>query len=118
MTEQLGDLLRGNIPPALHDHYRLPQAASEPVFPYSESPPKVKVLIAIRQEFLGQLADLAKNCPPFEKMISGSLPCLGKMPNGPLWSRPRSTIPASARARASPIPRKTTRILDFLCNPE
>ncbi|NIM18338.1 MAG: hypothetical protein GTO45_40680, partial [Candidatus Aminicenantes bacterium] len=52
---QLADLVNGAIPAALRQSVEKGEA-----FPYTESPPNVKVLISIREDYLGQLEELSR----------------------------------------------------------
>ncbi|MEN6319074.1 MAG: tetratricopeptide repeat protein [Syntrophaceae bacterium] len=55
---QLADLVRGRIPKILFESLK-----SDEPFPYSEKPPDVKVLISIREDFLGQLEEMSQEIP-------------------------------------------------------
>jgi WD40 repeat protein len=65
-SEQLGDLVRGSIPKSIREQYFQPTEA-KPAFPYSEKPPKVKILLSLREEYLGHLAELARDLPSILK---------------------------------------------------
>jgi tetratricopeptide (TPR) repeat protein len=58
--EQLADLVRGRVPRALRKTFK-----SDPQFhfPYSETPPRVKVIISMREDFLGHLEELTHEIP-------------------------------------------------------
>jgi len=64
--EQLGDLVRGSIPKSLWDRHLQP-AEAKTDFHYSEAPPKVKILISMREEYLGRLAEMAQDLPSIRK---------------------------------------------------
>ncbi|NIM17538.1 MAG: tetratricopeptide repeat protein [Candidatus Aminicenantes bacterium] len=53
-TRQLADLLNNIVPKSLRD--------KEP-FPYSDKPPNVKIIISIREDYLGQLEEMSKYIP-------------------------------------------------------
>jgi hypothetical protein len=55
---QLADLIRGRVPSKLRDSYK----ANEH-FPYSETAPKVKIIISIREDYLGHLEEMAPEIP-------------------------------------------------------
>ena len=57
-STQLADLVRGRIPKDLAESMK-----SEEQFPYSEKPPDVKVIISIREDFLGQLEEMSLEIP-------------------------------------------------------
>jgi len=52
---QLADLVRNRIPAKLFQ--------AETAFPYSETPPDVKILIAVREDYLGLLEEMADDIP-------------------------------------------------------
>jgi tetratricopeptide (TPR) repeat protein len=58
--EQLADLVRGRVPKALRKTFK-----SDPQFhfPYSETAPRVKVIISMREDFLGDLEELTHEIP-------------------------------------------------------
>ncbi|MCI0471746.1 MAG: hypothetical protein L0Y73_08820 [Candidatus Aminicenantes bacterium] len=56
--QQLADLLHNTIPPALRQAIR----AGEP-YRYGDDPPRVKIVISIRSDFLGQLDELSAAVP-------------------------------------------------------
>ena len=53
-TQQLADLLNNIAPESLRD--------KDP-FPYSDKPPNVKIIISIREDYLGQLEEMSKYIP-------------------------------------------------------
>ncbi len=53
-TRQLADLLNNIVPQSLRD--------KDP-FPYSDKPPNVKIIISIREDYLGQLEEMSKYIP-------------------------------------------------------
>ncbi|NIM11888.1 MAG: tetratricopeptide repeat protein [Candidatus Aminicenantes bacterium] len=57
--EQLADLVRGRVPRALRESFK----SSQSHFPYSETPPKVKIIISLREDYLGYLEDLTREIP-------------------------------------------------------
>ena len=119
LTEQLGDLVRGSIPPEVRNRYRPEETGGEPVFPYSETPPKIKVLIAMREEYLGQLADLAKELPAIRKNEFRLTPLQREEAEQAIVKPAQVAHPG---LRQSPsfayAPEKLQEMLDFLCNPE
>jgi tetratricopeptide (TPR) repeat protein len=58
--EQLADLVRGRVPKALRKTFK---SDSQFHFPYSETPPRVKVIISMREDFLGHLEELTHEIP-------------------------------------------------------
>ena len=61
-TEQLADLVRGRIPKSLLDSLK-----PDKVFPYSEKPPVVKVVISISEDALGKLEKMSQEIPDILK---------------------------------------------------
>jgi hypothetical protein len=57
-TRQLADVVRNRIPKNFI--YTIKKIER---FPYSESPPRVKIVISIREEFLGSLEEMAQSIP-------------------------------------------------------
>jgi tetratricopeptide (TPR) repeat protein len=55
---QLADIISNNIPKELQEVIQ----AGEP-FPYSEKPPIVKIIISIREDYLGGLEEMAREIP-------------------------------------------------------
>lgn len=55
---QLADLIRGRIPKSVLNQFK-----SDERFPYSEKAPFVKVIISIREDFLGQLEEMSQEIP-------------------------------------------------------
>ena len=55
---ELADLVRGRIPKDLIDSLK-----SDERFPYGEKPPEIKVVISIREDFLGQLEEMSHQIP-------------------------------------------------------
>jgi tetratricopeptide (TPR) repeat protein len=58
LSTQLADLVRGRMPKDL-----LESLKSDDQLPYSEKPPDVKVVICIREDFLGQLEEMSQEIP-------------------------------------------------------
>jgi tetratricopeptide (TPR) repeat protein len=58
--EQLADLVRGRVPRVLRQLFKTSQQSH---FPYTEKPPKVKIVISMREDFLGYLEDLTREIP-------------------------------------------------------
>lgn len=56
--QQLADIVNSNIPQKL----RKSVSKGEP-FPYSEKPPNVKIIISIREDYLGQLEEMSGEIP-------------------------------------------------------
>lgn len=61
-TEQLADLVRGRIPKSLLDSLK-----PDKLFPYSEKPPVVKVIISISEDALGKLEKMSQEIPDILK---------------------------------------------------
>ncbi len=55
---QLADVVRGRLPEKLLDSLQQGEQ-----FSYSEKPPRVKVIISIREDFLGQLEEMSQQIP-------------------------------------------------------
>jgi tetratricopeptide (TPR) repeat protein len=55
---QLADIANNNIPKELQEAVK----AGEP-FPYSEKPPNVKIIISIREDYLGRLEEMSREIP-------------------------------------------------------
>jgi len=55
---QLADLVRGRVPGSLRKVFK-----SKGYFPYRETPPKVKVIISIRDDYLGYLEEMTQAIP-------------------------------------------------------
>ncbi|NIM15823.1 MAG: tetratricopeptide repeat protein [Candidatus Aminicenantes bacterium] len=55
---QLADIVNNNIPKELQEAIK----AGEP-FPYSEKPPNVKIIISIREDYLGRLEEMSREIP-------------------------------------------------------
>lgn len=58
--EQLADLVRGRVPRVLRQSFKSSQQSH---FPYTEKPPKVKIVISMREDYLGYLEDLTREIP-------------------------------------------------------
>ena len=55
---QLADLVRGTMPKSLKGRPQIPRES-----PYSDKPPNIKIVISIREDFLGDLEELADDIP-------------------------------------------------------
>ena len=120
LTEQLGDLVRGSIPPEAPKP--VPARGGPGVNRSSPIPrrrPKVKVLIAMREEFLGQLADLAKELPAIRKNEFRLTPLQREEAEQAIVKPAQVDHPGLSQSPSfAYAPEKLKEILDFLCNPE
>jgi tetratricopeptide (TPR) repeat protein len=57
-TQQLADVVKNTIPKVLRESVSLGKT-----FPYSETPPNVKIIISIREDYLGQLEEMERIIP-------------------------------------------------------
>ena len=57
-TSQLADLLQNRVPMEL-----LNSVGEDGHLPYSDAPPSVKIIVSIREDFLGQLEEMAEEIP-------------------------------------------------------
>jgi len=55
---ELADLVRGTMPKSLKGRPQIPRKS-----PYSDKPPNIKIVISIREDFLGDLEELADDIP-------------------------------------------------------
>ena len=66
--KQLGDLIRGSIPSTVIKRKKLSKNTDQVSFPlYSDSPPVVKILITLRENALGYLAELSDHIPSIRR---------------------------------------------------
>ena len=56
--QQLADVVNNTIPKELRE-----SVSRGELFPYSEKPPNIKVIISIREDYLGQLEEMSKYIP-------------------------------------------------------
>jgi tetratricopeptide (TPR) repeat protein len=120
-ARQLGDLVRGSIPESLLKHYETQVATEVSDFPYSEDPPKVKVVIAMREEYLGNLAELAIELPSILKNEFRLQP-LDRENARSAIEEPAKLEIKDTTWQGTPTftytPDTLKGILDFLCNPK
>ena len=128
-AEQLGDLVRGSIPKSLRAQYLQPTAGKS-MFPYSEAPPKVKILISLREDYLGRLAELAQDLPAIRRSEFRLTPLQRENAEEAIVKPAElDERQIAAAAKIDPVnlkitkpfsyaPKKLKEILDFLSNPE
>jgi tetratricopeptide (TPR) repeat protein len=120
-VNQLGDLVRGSIPQALLEAYATQGSSGPPAFPYSEDPPKVKVVIAMREEYLGHLAELTLELPTILKNEFRLQPLNRDNARRAITEPARIEIGDPVWQGTAPFtyaPETLDEILNFLCNPE
>ncbi len=62
-VKQLADLVRGRVPLQLIEKYSKENQDQENRMPYTETPPDIKIIIAIRESHYGRLQELSKKIP-------------------------------------------------------
>jgi tetratricopeptide (TPR) repeat protein len=67
LARELGDLFRGTLPPSVRQQRQasvpLPESNSSANSTLSEQPPNVRVILSLREDFLGALQELAADIP-------------------------------------------------------
>lgn len=61
--KQLSDLIRGRVPLQLIEKYSGKNGDKQGRMPFTETPPGIKIVIAIRENYYGRLQDLSKKIP-------------------------------------------------------
>ena len=121
-AEQLADLVRGSIPKSLREKYRARTVSSESQFPYTEAPPKVKILISLREEYLGHLDELAQELPSIRKNEFRITPLTVDKAKRAIEEPAKKEITKAEGSDFTPAfsyaPETIDEILEFLCNPE
>ncbi len=109
--EQLADLVRGRVPGALRKAFK-----SDPHnFPYSETPPRVKVIISMREDFLGNLDELTHEIPNILQNRFRLLPLKCQQAREAIINPARLSADEYVRARGFSYADETVdEMLDFL----
>jgi tetratricopeptide (TPR) repeat protein len=114
-NEQLADLVRGRVPRSLRESFKQTRGGR---FPYSETPPQVKIIISMREDYLGYLEELAPSIPAILRSRFRLLPLKREKAREAIIKPARVRLAEGASAglkEFSYAGDAVDEILDFLC---
>jgi len=107
---QLADLVRNRIPQSLRDSLR---EGSE--FPYTETAPRVKIIIAIREDFLGELDELCREIPDIRQNTLRLVALTREQAQRAIEEPAQLKDEAISTPSFTYTPEAVEEMLDFLC---
>ncbi|MCP5103220.1 MAG: tetratricopeptide repeat protein, partial [bacterium] len=108
---QLADLVQGRVPRSLRESFK-----SKDHFPYSAAAPKVKIIISMREDYLGNLEEMSEAIPGILKNRFRLLPLKREQAKDAITKPAGLTEDENVRARGFSYAAGTVdEMLDFLC---